>query len=174
MLTVCTYDSLLKFSCFTIVDIEVSGMDKTDKIIEIGAIKVINGKSVQRFHSFVRSDVEYDESTLRFLGIAEDSLLNAPDTSSILQAFKDFAGNDVLLTNNAPFTVFYLNGESIRCNIAFDNKVIDMCTAVNLPHPRSVKKYASEMNISVTDDGSVCNSLDLIEKILRKSSFIHD
>ena len=39
---------------YVAIDIETTGLDaKQDKIIEIGAIKVIDGEEIERFSSFV-------------------------------------------------------------------------------------------------------------------------
>ena len=172
MLSICADISLLKHSNFTITDIEVTGLEKTDRIIEIGAIKILGGKRTECFHSFIRPDFDYDKSILCFLGIADDDLQNATSVSCVLGSFKAFVGSDTLLIHNAPFDVHYLNAELAASNIELDNQVIDLCTVVNSPRPRALKKYASEMGIPAPDHYSVCNSLILIEEILKKSGII--
>ena len=172
MLSICADISLLKHSNFTITDIEVTGIEKTDRLIEIGAIKILGGKKIEYFHSFIRPDFDYDKSILCFLGISDDDLQNATSVSCVLESFKAFVGSDTLLMNNAPFDVHYLNAELAASNIELDNKVIDLCTVVNSPRPKTLKKYAAEMNIPTSNNYSVRNSLILIEEILRKSGII--
>ncbi len=172
MLSICADISLLKHSNFTITDIEVTGIEKTDRLIEIGAIKISGRKRTEYFHSFIRPDFDYDKSILCFLGIADD-LQNATSVSCVLESFKAFVGSDTLLMNNAPFDVHYLNAELAASNIELDNQVIDLCIVVNSPRPRALKKYASELGIPAPDHYSVCNSLTLMEEILQKSGVIN-
>lgn len=174
MLSICADISLQKDSNFTITDTEVTGMEKTDRVIEIGATKVLNGKIVAHFHSLVQPNFDYDKSVHQFLDIDEDDLKTAPPICDVLKAFKEFAGNDLLLIHNAPFDVHYLNSEFSFLNFEMNNKVIDLCTVVNSPRPKALRKYLANMGIAAPDRYSVRNTLIIIEEILSQIGIVSE
>jgi DNA polymerase III alpha subunit (gram-positive type) len=172
MLSISTDISLLKDSNFTIVDIEVTGIGKTDRILEIGALKVSDGKITNHFHSFIKPDFEIDKNVFSFIDFSEKDLKNAPSVSWVLTSIKDLVGNDPLIINNAPFALFYFNNELAGLNIELNNNVIDLCTIINSPRPKKLEKYDVEINIPKKDNYSVNNALIAIEEIIRKSGAI--
>ncbi|MBQ5673879.1 MAG: ribonuclease H-like domain-containing protein [Lachnospiraceae bacterium] len=66
---------------FTVVDLETTGLDpKRDKIIEIGAIQVENGKIKRTFQTFVNPGRKLSDKVKELTGIRDEDLENAPST----------------------------------------------------------------------------------------------
>lgn len=107
---------------YTIIDIETTGLDpKIDEIIEIGAIKVRDGRVVDEFESLVKpngyyfyddNDNEYFTYVSEFIteltGITNEMLENAPKIDEVLPDFINFIGNDILVGHNINFDINFL------------------------------------------------------------------
>ena len=78
------------------IDLETTGLNpKKDKIIEIGAVKVENGKVVDTFETFVNPHRPLEEHVANLTGICEENLKNAPDITEVLPKVMDFVGPGV-------------------------------------------------------------------------------
>jgi len=174
MLSICADVSLQPNSSFTITDVEVTGMEKTDRVIEIGASKVSNGKVVQRFRSLICPSNDYDTAIHHLFDFTVDDLKVAPPIINVLKAFKQFVGSDLLLINNAPFDVHYLNSEFEILNFEMNNQVMDLCSVLKMPRPRSLAKYATALNLPAPKSFSVRDSIVFTEEILLKLGIISE
>lgn len=92
-------------------DLETTGLDATvDQIIEIGAVKVHNGKEVGRFERFCRlSDgVRLPEFITALTGISPLDLETAEPVAQVVDEFLQFAGTSPLLAHNSGFDRSFL------------------------------------------------------------------
>ena len=61
------------------IDLETTGLNpKLDKIIEIGAVKVMNGQITGTFHSYVNPGRKLEERIVELTGIQQDQVDQAP------------------------------------------------------------------------------------------------
>ena len=101
-------------SSYCVVDTETTGLSPAwDNIIEIGAIRYIDGKETEHFHSLVLppayDDGTYvDEYITELTGITNEMLAEAPATAEVLRKFDAFLGNDVILGYNVGFDINFL------------------------------------------------------------------
>ncbi|MEA2100650.1 MAG: 3'-5' exonuclease [Campylobacterota bacterium] len=95
---------------FCIVDIETNG-SKLDKhqIIEIGAVKIKNGKIIDRFESLVKCD-RINEHISEITGIKVEDTINAPSLKDVLHDFKIFLGDDVFIAHDVKFDYNFISG----------------------------------------------------------------
>ena len=99
-----------------VLDTETTGLnpDKGDRIIEIGAIELLNhmptGKS---FHSYLNPMIqgEMPEESFKVHGLSTDFLSNKPLFSEIVESFVSFVGDSKLIIHNAKFDVGFINYE---------------------------------------------------------------
>lgn len=98
-----------------VLDTETTGMDpfKGDRIIEIGAIELINhmptGKACQLYINPER-DIPPDATAVH--GITDEFVKDKPVFSQVYMEFLDFIGNDSkLVIHNAEFDMKFLNWE---------------------------------------------------------------
>ncbi|WGL59584.1 3'-5' exonuclease [Pigmentibacter sp. JX0631] len=109
---------------FVVFDFETTGLDvKTSRIIEIGAIKYINQKEIERFSQLINPGIPITDEITKVTGIKNEMLVDQPDFQSILPKFHDFLRGCVGLAHNAEFDVGMLFHESNRLGISCDYTV---------------------------------------------------
>ena len=102
-----------------VLDTETTGLnpDKGDRIVEIGAIELINhiptGKT---FHSYLNPMIqgEMPEESFKVHGLSTDFLSNKPLFSEIVEKFVSFIGESKLIIHNAKFDISFINHEMQR------------------------------------------------------------
>lgn len=92
-------------------DLETTGLDaSTDQIIEIGAVKVRNGKEIARFEQFCRlsEGARLPEFISALTGITPLDLEPAEPVDQVVDEFLHFAGRSPLLAHNSSFDAGFL------------------------------------------------------------------
>lgn len=89
------------FSSFTSFDIETTGLPRDSFIIEIGAVKVVNGVITDAFSEFVDPGIHIPYEITRLTGITDKMVKGAGRINEVLPEFKKFVGNDILVGHNA-------------------------------------------------------------------------
>ena len=85
-------------------DLETTGLSpETDQIIEIGALKVKDGKVVERFMEFVKPDNPISPIITNITGITNEMVADARDTGEIIRDFVNFCEDYVLVGHNIMF-----------------------------------------------------------------------
>ena len=117
----CLYDEYIVF------DIETTGLNSNnDKITEIGACRIRNGKVTDEFQSFVNPLIPIPREITELTGITDDMVRNAPVISEVLKDFIDFCGSyPTLVAHNAGFDCSFINAACKENNIIFNYKQID-------------------------------------------------
>lgn len=88
---------------YVAVDIETTGLDsEKDKIIEIGAIKVIDGVSTP-WQTVVRQDTHVPPSITSLTGITDDDVAGGLPQAEALRQLVAFCGNLPIISHNATF-----------------------------------------------------------------------
>ncbi len=104
-----TNTQLIKDASFCIVDIETNG-SKPEKhqIIEIGAVKIQNGKIVDQYESLVQCD-EISKHITELTGISVEDTKDAPPLQRVLNEFKAFLGTDVFVAHAVKFDYGFIS-----------------------------------------------------------------
>ena len=112
---------------FVVFDIETTGFGPVnDKIIEIGAIKVVNGVLTdEKFSTFVNPDIPIPFKIEQLTGITDEMVLDYPLIDVILPQFLDFCKDSVLVAHNASFDVGFISKKAEQLGISTDFTVID-------------------------------------------------
>lgn len=99
----------IKDAIFCIVDIETNG-SKIDKhqIIELGAVKVKNGKIIDRYESLVKCS-EINEHIVEITGIKAEDTKDAPELKKVLYKFKEFIGDAVFIAHDVKFDYRFIS-----------------------------------------------------------------
>lgn len=94
---------------YIVFDLETTGFSAIkDKIIEIGAVKVVNGKITDRFSAFVNPKRPIPFEITQLTGITDEMVLHSPEIESVLPEFLAFAGEGILVAHNAGFDVGFI------------------------------------------------------------------
>ena len=114
-----------------VFDTETTGFnpDKGDRLVEIGAIELINHKPTGRtYHQYINPERDVPEEVVKVHGLTEEFLKDYPTFKEIADDFIEFVGDDgILVAHNAPFDMSFINYELslINKNTYKDNRVID-------------------------------------------------
>jgi len=94
---------------FCIVDIETNG-SKIDKhqIIEIAAVKVKNGKIIDRFESFVYTK-EINPHITQITGISAQDTQDSPELKEVMIEFKLFLGESIFIAHDVKFDYKFIS-----------------------------------------------------------------
>lgn len=107
-------------------DLETTGLSlDTDQIIEIGALKVRDGKVVGRFMEFVKPDVPITSIITGITGITNEMVANARNTRDIICDFVEFCGDDILIGHNIMFDYKFCKTYAAKYGLPFEKKGID-------------------------------------------------
>lgn len=139
---------------YVVFDIETTGFSSSrNRIIEIGAVRVVNGNITDKFSTFVNPDVPIPFEIEQLTGINDNMVLPYPKIDEILPQFLEFCGDSVLVAHNASFDVGFIAYNASRLNIAFDPTVIDTVALARLLLPKlnryKLDTVAKALNISL-------------------------
>ena len=94
---------------YIVFDIETTGFSSIrDRIIEIGAVKVVNGEIVDRFSTFVNPERPIPFEITNLTSITDQMVMEYPTIETILPQFLEFVGGGVLVAHNAGFDVGFI------------------------------------------------------------------
>lgn len=103
-----------------VLDTETTGFDadKDDRIVEIGAIELINHMPTNRtFHEYIDPERSMPAGAFEVHGLGDDFLRGKPKFADIADAFLNFIGDDAkLVIHNASFDMKFLNAELKRAS----------------------------------------------------------
>ena len=106
--------------------LETTGLSsKKDKIIEIGAVILKNGREVDRFQTFVDPERHLEPKIVELTGITEDMLKGAPKIEEVLPKFLEFCGDRVLVAHNSDFDTGFIRAECLRQGYEFTATALD-------------------------------------------------
>ena len=111
---------------FVVFDIETTGFSAiNDRIIEIGAVKIVGGEITDKFSSFVNPEVPIPFEIEQLTSIRDDMVIDAPKIETVLPEFLEFCEDCVLVAHNASFDVGFIKKNAERQGITIDFTVID-------------------------------------------------
>ena len=111
---------------FVAFDLETTGLSsRTDRIIEIGAVILKNGKELDRFQTFVDPERVLDKKIVELTGISDDMLKGAPKIEEVLPKFLEFVGDRVLVAHNSDFDTGFIRAECQRQGLPYDYTAAD-------------------------------------------------
>lgn len=102
---------------YTMFDLETTGLDTiTDKIVEIGALKVREGEIIGELDILVNPECEIPQQVVELHGISNPMVEDAPKIDEALKMFNCFIGEDIVLGQNiAAFDLPFIWRESEEC-----------------------------------------------------------
>ena len=118
----------LKDKNIVVFDFETTGLSVADgaKIIEIGAVKIINGKIKEKFTCLVNPKEHIPEDSTKIHGIVDADVENAHTIDEVMPDFYKFTRGCYLAGHNIiGFDCEFLNKFGRECMYNFDNEVID-------------------------------------------------
>mgnify|MGYP000095721110 CR=1 FL=1 len=96
-----------------VLDFETTGLSPNngDRAIEIGAVRIENGKVTDKFQSLMTPGFRINSFIEQYTGISNQMLAKAESCEEVMARFADFIGDDNLLAHNASFDKKFLDAE---------------------------------------------------------------
>ncbi|HEX2944577.1 MAG TPA: PolC-type DNA polymerase III [Clostridia bacterium] len=111
---------------FVVFDIETTGLyAEKDRITEIGAVKISEGKIRDRFSTFVDPGMPIPEFITRLTGINDGMVAGAPSQEQAFDSFMEFVGDLPVVAHNASFDTGFMKHIARTCGKSFNNIIID-------------------------------------------------
>ena len=111
---------------FVVFDLETTGFSPSkNQIIEIGAVKVVNGSITERFSTFVNPKVPIPFEIEQLTSINDDMVLDAPTIDEILPKFMEFCQDAVMVAHNADFDMSFIKHNCSALGLECEKTVLD-------------------------------------------------
>ncbi|KEY91354.1 DNA polymerase III subunit epsilon [Candidatus Photodesmus blepharus] len=139
-----------------VLDTETTGINKKGgapcyghRIIEIGAIEIINRKLTGRyFHVYIKPNCVIQPESIEVHGITNAFLSDKPEYHDIHEEFLEFIKNSELVAHNAPFDISFIDHEFLMLNKKI-GKIIDYCEVTDtLEMAKKMPKMPTRKNLN--------------------------
>ncbi len=108
------------------IDLETTGLNpKRDRIIEIGAVKVVQGNITDTFSTLVNPGRRLEQRITELTGITDEDLKDAPYLEEVLPELFSFLGELPLLGHSILFDFSFLKKAAVDRKQCFEKKAID-------------------------------------------------
>ena len=132
--------SELKLSTYVALDFETTGLDhKVDRIIEVAAIRFVDGEPKKRFSTLVNPKTHISSFITKITGISNDMVLNAPKEEQIVDDFLRIIDKYPLVAHNIGFDWNFLvelcnrHNKDIPDNPQYDTLQLARCVLFDHP-----------------------------------------
>lgn len=110
---------------FIAFDLETTGtLPGVDKIVEIGAVRFVNGEVEAVFSTLVDPLRSIPAGASAVNGITDDMIVGKPKIEELLAPLSEFCGDDILIAHNAVFDYGFLNADYTRFEIPTPRGVV--------------------------------------------------
>ena len=111
---------------YVVFDIETTGFSPvSNRIIEIGAVKVEHGEITERFSTFVNPEVPIPFQIEKLTSINDSMVIDADTIEAVLPRFLEFVGDAILVAHNANFDVSFIKENAKRLEIPVGFTYVD-------------------------------------------------
>ena len=107
-------------------DLETTGLNvETDYIIEVGALKVKDGKVCDRFMEFIKPPEPISPMITNITGITNEMVSCSRNTEDIIRDFIGFCGDNILVGHNIMFDFKFMKKYAGQYGLSFEKSGID-------------------------------------------------
>ncbi|EOT23476.1 exonuclease, DNA polymerase III, epsilon subunit [Eubacterium sp. 14-2] len=126
---------------YVVVDLEMTGLQaRTDRILEIGAVKVEKGREDQVFHRMVNPHMELSEEIIKLTGITGEMAQKGCETEEAVKEFQEFSEGLPLVGHNILFDYSFLKQYIVNYGGTFEKEGIDTLKLARKFLPEAEKK----------------------------------
>ena len=157
---------------YCVLDLETTGFSaKTEKITEVGIMKVKNGEVIDEFSCFVNPEKHIPERVTEVTNITDEMVKDAKTIEQVFPEILDFIEDSVLVAHNAPFDMGFLKQNAKVLGYEFDYTYIDTLSLAKDLFP-DYKKYklgkiAENLGIKVEVAHRALDDVDTTVKVFR-------
>lgn len=126
---------------YCVFDLETTGLSyRTEKITEIGVMKIKNGEVIDTFSCFVNPEKHIPEKVTEVTNITDDMVKTAETIDIVLPKLLEFFGDSVLVAHNADFDIGFLKHNAKVLGYELNNTYLDTLKLAKMLFP-NYKKY---------------------------------
>ena len=126
---------------YVVIDLEMTGLNaKTDKILEVAAVRIREGREVASFSAIVNPGVKLSEKVVQLTGITQMHADDGAPVDETMQQFLEFLGEDVLVGQNVIFDYSFLKQWATNHKIALEKQAVDTLKLARQFLPKEQKK----------------------------------
>ena len=121
-------DLKLTLETFVVFDLETTGLypNSGDTIIEIGAVKIKDGKIIDRYDELINPGKLLTEEIMKITGITNEMLTDKRNEEESIKDFIKWTGELPMVAHNAKFDISFIEMAFTKYNLGkFTNVVID-------------------------------------------------
>lgn len=131
----------LEDATYCVLDLETTGLSfRTEKITEIGIMKVKNHEVIDEFCTFVNPEKPIPQRVVEVTNITDDMVKDAPTIEEVLPKVLEFVGDSVLVAHNADFDIGFLKHNCTELGLQLGNTYLDTLRLAKSLFPE-YKKY---------------------------------
>ncbi len=155
---------------YCVLDLETTGFSAvTEKITEVGIMKVKNGEVIDEFSCFVNPEKPIPQRVVEVTNITDDMVKDAETIDKVFPKILEFLGDSIIVAHNAKFDVGFLKQNAKVLGYEFDYTVLDTLTLAKDVFP-NMKKYklgkiADELGIKVEVAHRALDDVDTTVKV---------
>ena len=158
---------------YCVLDLETTGLSaKTEKITEIGIMKIQNGEVVDEFCEFVNPEKPIPKRVQEVTNITDEMVANSPTIDVLFPKVLDFIKDSVLVAHNASFDIGFLKNVAKNLGYKFDYTYVDTLPLARKLYPELKKhklgKIAEHLKIKVEVAHRALDDVDTTVKILKE------
>ncbi len=111
---------------YCVLDLETTGLSfRTEKITEVGIMKIKNGEVIDSFETFVNPEKPIPPKVVEVTNITDDMVKDAPKIEEVFPKILEFVGDSVLVAHNADFDIGFLKHNASILNLKLENTSLD-------------------------------------------------
>ena len=126
---------------YCVLDLETTGFSATtEKITEVGIMKIKNGEVLDQFSCFVNPEKHIPQRVSEVTNITDDMVADSETIDKVFPKILDFIKDSVLVAHNAPFDMGFLKQNAKNLGYEFDYTYLDTLSLAKDLFP-DYKKY---------------------------------
>ena len=126
---------------YCVLDLETTGFSfRTEKITEIGIMKIKNGEVLDEFSCFVNPEKPIPQRVVEVTNITDDMVKDAETIDKVFPKMLEFIGDSVLVAHNADFDIGFLKYNAGQLGYTMNNTYLDTLRLAKELFP-DYKKY---------------------------------
>lgn len=126
---------------FVVFDIETTGFSNlNEKIIEIGAVKIKDGKIVDEFSTFINPERNIPIKITELTGITNDMVCKSPIINDVIGDFYKFCEDSIMVAHNIDFDMSFIRRNGKSFGFEFSNSLLDTIDLCKFLFPE-LKRY---------------------------------
>ncbi len=161
----------LENTTYCVLDLETTGLSfRTEKITEVGIMKVKNGEVIDEFSCFVNPEKPIPPKVVEVTNITDEMVKDAETIDKVFPKILEFVGDSVLVAHNADFDIGFLKHNAKELGYTLDNTYMDTLRLAKRLFP-DFKKYklgiiADKLGIVVEVAHRALDDVDTTVKVL--------